>query len=470
MQKLTEPGTVRTILIQAKNRQKKYEMKDIMDIMMEALDYVPYFERAAPRKEGMWSMTFEENHIGRIKEVVRNIRKNTSLEFKYVAPPGMEDAEVEATLNESQEKNENTETTTTKQGPAFAKFRTIHVARIEDDDGMDLLLELLNELRGMGVDQHVQRVSRAGDVGVPGHFNITLNTTKDKEKIEKLYKKDKEGKLKYVLIDENPDKKHVLKLDSLPEEVPTKVMEAYLSKYLIKPQLEITIKDFTEYGLGKIELGEGTVTHEGLRRILPRKIWVGPGVSARVATMIEKPWDRCKVLCSLCKEEGHKAWDCPKQTNCFRCKAKTHASADCPYCLTCRKYGHPSGAYNIGLNSKEDTSKEEVTTEPDRTGVKTINNQPKNKIQQTKPNKKLAEKSGKSRSPPVAQAVQESVNLSDTSDEEESMGGSEEEIPWKKTGTKRRQSDTSDFSSPSKPKKSDKGEYKPPRRKGKTNK
>ena len=215
------------------------------------------------KEYGQWPS--QENHTGRIKEVVRKIRKNTSLEFKYVAPPGIEDAEVEATLNESQEKNENTQTTTSKQGPAFAKFRTIHLARIEDDDGTDLLLELLNELRGMGVDQHVQRVSKASDVGVPGHFNITLNTTKDKEKIEKLYKKDKEGKLKYLLREENPDKKHVLSLESLPEEVPTKVMEAYLSKYLIRPQLEIAIRDFTEYGLGKIELGEGTVTHEGLR-------------------------------------------------------------------------------------------------------------------------------------------------------------------------------------------------------------
>ena len=125
-------------------------MKDMMDIMMEALDYIPYFERAAPWKEGMWSMTFEENHIGRIKEVVRKIRKNTYLEFKYVAPPGMEDAEVEATLNESEEKNENTQTTTIKQGPAFAKFRTIHVARIEDDDGTDLLLELLKRITWYG--------------------------------------------------------------------------------------------------------------------------------------------------------------------------------------------------------------------------------------------------------------------------------------------------------------------------------
>ena len=135
----------------------------------------------------------------------------------------------------------------------------------------------------MGVDQHVPRVSRVGDAGVPGHFNITLNTTKNKEIIEKLWKsKEKEGELKYVLIDENPGKKHILKLDNLPEEVPTKAMEAYLSKYLIKAQLEITIKDFTEYGLGKIEIEEGTVTHEGLRRAFPRNVWVGPGVSAQV--------------------------------------------------------------------------------------------------------------------------------------------------------------------------------------------
>ena len=157
---------------------------------MKALDYVPYFQRVEPWKEaGMWALTFEEKH--RIKEVVRKKRKNTSLKFKYVAPPGMEDAEVEATLNESEEKKENTQTTTTKQGPAFARFRTIHVARIEEEDGPELLLELLNELRVMGLDQHIQKVS---SVGPPGHFNITLNTTKDKEKNEKLWKsKEKKG-------------------------------------------------------------------------------------------------------------------------------------------------------------------------------------------------------------------------------------------------------------------------------------
>ena len=57
--------------------------------------------------------------------------------------------------------------------------------------------------------------------------------------------------------------------------------------------------------------------------------------------------------------------------------------------------------------------------------------------------------------------MKESVTLSDTS-EEELMDQSEEEISGKETGTKRRYNHTSTFSSPSKPKKSDKGESKPP--------
>ena len=60
--------------------------------------------------------------------------------------------------------------------------------------GLDLLLELLKKLRVMGVDQHVQRVSCMGNVGTPGHFNITLNTTKDKEKKLKNHGNQKKKK------------------------------------------------------------------------------------------------------------------------------------------------------------------------------------------------------------------------------------------------------------------------------------
>ena len=120
MQIYTEPGTICTILVQVKDLRKNYKIEDVMDDLMKALDHFPILPTGGTQgKKGVFAMTFYEDHMGRIKEVVWKIRKNTSLQFKYVTPPGMEDAEVEVTLNESEEENENTQTTITKQGPAF---------------------------------------------------------------------------------------------------------------------------------------------------------------------------------------------------------------------------------------------------------------------------------------------------------------------------------------------------------------
>ena len=84
MQILTKPGMVSTILVQAENVNKKHEMKDVMDDMMKALDYISFFQWVETRKEA--GMTFQEKHMGRIKEVVDKIGKITSLKFKYIVP------------------------------------------------------------------------------------------------------------------------------------------------------------------------------------------------------------------------------------------------------------------------------------------------------------------------------------------------------------------------------------------------
>ena len=185
------------------------------------------------------------------------------------------------------------------------------------------------------------------------------HSTKSKEIIEKIWNaKVKEGRLGCEMICENPQREFALKLDRLPEEVPTEAMEAYLIKYVKNPKMQITIWDLSEHGLGKIKIGEATVTHKGLRRVIPRMVWVGSGVRARVTSMTEKPWDSYKVICSLCKGEMHKAWDCPKQTNCFCCKAATHKSADCPYCEMCRKYRHLSDGGTANQNSTKETDED----------------------------------------------------------------------------------------------------------------
>ena len=116
--------------------------------------------------------------------------------------------------------------TATKHLPTFACMQTIHVARIREDEGQDLFLELLTQIHEVRWDKHIQRVTRVWDVGPAGHFTITFNTTKSKEIIEKIWNvKVKEGRLGYEMIGENPQREFELKLDRLPEEVPTEAMD-----------------------------------------------------------------------------------------------------------------------------------------------------------------------------------------------------------------------------------------------------
>ena len=457
----TEPGTVRTILVQAKDLRKKYERKDVMDDMMKALQYFPFFQRVDTRSEkGMFALTFHEEHMGRMKEVINKIRKNTKLKFKYIPPPGVEDViETEVTQNEVHTQ------TATKHLPTFACMRTIHVARMRVDEEQDLLVELLKQINEVGWDKHLQRVTRMWDVGPAGHFTITFKTTKSKEIIEKIWNaKVKEGRLGYEMIDENPQREFALKLDRLPEEVPTEAMEAYLSKYVKNPKMEITVRDLSEHGLGKVEIGEATVTHKGLRRAIPRMVWVGPGVRARVTSMTEKPWDSYKVICSLCKGDGHKAWDCPKQTNCFRCKTATHKSADCPYCEACRKYGHLSEGCTANQNSSKNTDEDKTEkTQDDNEKPEKADQQerpPRQKEQPKHPKpapkvtSKKAKKKSKSKAKPTAAEEQITAATTGSENEDESeiecmdeVEVMDEEEFHEAMGTKRKYPDTDPDSS-----------------------
>ena len=475
MQIYTEPGTVRTILVQAKDLRKNYKREDVMDDLMKALDYFPFFQRVEPREEkGVFALTFNEDHMGRIKQVIDKIRKNSKLKFKYIAPPGMEEAvEMEATPNETQTEGKQHSQTATKHLPTFASMRTIHVARIREDDGKELLVELLKQIHQLGWDKHIQRVTRMWNVGPFGHFTISFNTTKAKEIIEKIWNAQvKEGRLGYEMIGEKPQREFTLKLDSLPEEVPAEAMEAYLSKYVKKPKMEITVMDLSEHGLGKVEIGEATVTHKGIRRVIPRMVWVGPGVRARVTSMHEKPWDSYKVLCSLCKGEGHKAWDCPKQTNCFRCKVATHKFEDCPYRQTCRKYGHLSEGCTANRNNTKETDKGKIENTQDANGkskqAERQERPPKQKEQPKQPKPALKEttknvnkKKAKSKAKPAA--VEEQITAATTGSENEDESEIEfmdEEEFHATMGTKRKYADTdTDSSSASKKEKSNgKGE------------
>ena len=201
------------------------------------------------------------------------------------------------------------------------------------------------------------------------------HNVKTKEIVEKQWeRKRKKGKPCYKIVQVNPTKLHELRLGNLPEEVPTRVIQSYLSKYLISPEVRLERIEF-EDGL-MIENGEATVTYKGIRRPIPRKPWVGPGVTAMVLskTTTHIPWDRYKQLCSQCKGEGHKAWECEKNKTCYRCK-ETHLAADCPYCHMGREYGHKTTNKCGKKESTQDASRMEQANQQDRP--------PKKKDQQT---------------------------------------------------------------------------------------
>ena len=197
----------------------------------------------------------------------------------------------------------------------------------------------------------------------------------------------------------------------------------------------------------KIEIGEGTVM-----------VWVGPGVKTCAVTMTEKPWDNYKALFSLCKDEGHKAWDCPKQKSCYRCKGTTHVAAECSYCTTCRKYGRPYGACTAGTKTTVVNRSENGTNQEDNSPIRTNANPANVPTKSTQTNKPVNNQSNKKQNPPTAPATHECVSLTDTSSDDEQMEEGDYEKVKRKKGRKRRTSST-DISS--KPKKSGKMEAKP---------
>ena len=85
------------------------------------------------------------------------------------------------------------------------------MARIQVDDEQELLVKLLKQIKEVGWDKHLQRVTRMWDVGPAGHFATTFKTTKSKEIIEKIWNaKVKEGRLGYEMIGENPQREFAL--------------------------------------------------------------------------------------------------------------------------------------------------------------------------------------------------------------------------------------------------------------------
>ena len=109
----------------------------------------------------------------------------------------------------------------------------------------------------------------------------------EKEWQNKVHK----GELTFELLPQNQPERQKLTLGNLLEECKTSIIQAYLTKYVSYPQVTI-IMDVGEWG--------AVETYKGLKRILPKRFWVGQGVSAEVIKASQIPWDMNNMRCGKC--------------------------------------------------------------------------------------------------------------------------------------------------------------------------
>ena len=109
--------------------------------------------------------------------------------------------------------------------------------KVREDDELKALT-LIRELNQLEWKRHVQRVSWRLEAGL---FSVTFKNLKAKEEISNQQESKVRGMcLSYRLTMEDVQMDHIMKLDQLPDEVPTKAMEAYHSKYSMQPKMTIT--------------------------------------------------------------------------------------------------------------------------------------------------------------------------------------------------------------------------------------
>lgn len=173
-----------------------------------------------------------------------------------------------------------------------------------------------------------------------GCFDVLFKDEDEKEKELEKWKKHAEEKTCKFSPDAENEETKVLQniiLEGIPWEYPTIAVEEYLKKYFVKPKVQYTFWPNTEYLDGNRK-----ITHEGLKRSIERKIYVGPNIPAWIKQQSHQPLANFKLKCKRCLQEGHLHYGCEKQIRCFKCKKEGHQGRECKIecCTICKKTGH----------------------------------------------------------------------------------------------------------------------------------
>ena len=143
-----------------------------------------------------------------------------------------------------------------------------------EDDGTKLFQDIFT----LRWNRYVQRITRRYDEGFFCHFQ---RHRKQRKIWKTVRRREEKGKPELQNSLRNSNQRNKIKTWKPPRGSSNKGNQiSYLSKYLINPEVKLETIDFGEGTV--IETRVAEVSFKGLRRMLPMKLWVGPGVTAIV--------------------------------------------------------------------------------------------------------------------------------------------------------------------------------------------
>ena len=201
------------------------------------------------------------------------------------------------------------------------------------------LADLLIELADLGWSDDIQK---ATPQGAPGLFPITWKKPDVKSRFDEEWEKYITDEKLSFIPDKVEESVHQLVLTKLPEELKGETMRQYMGNYVHNPKVSFLKIQTQDPRLAHIENGDAEIIHDGLKRVLPQRIWVGPNIQGTLKSTTQRSWVVFLTKCTRCFKLGHLAYMCEGEPACYRCRLPGHMGAECQQCNYCKRWGHTS--------------------------------------------------------------------------------------------------------------------------------
>ena len=188
--------------------------------------------------------------------------------------------------------------------------------------------------------QILDKIEGAVSTGQRGTFDVTCYTERDMDEVEQAtITAVEEEDFPWRPVSRKDTNEYQMRqslmLAGVKTELQDKVILSHLNKYMMDPEISREV-----IGASQVKTGKMMVKHKGFKKDIPRRLWIGPGISAWVEGYSHLPISAIKLSCTKCLQDGHMAHQCENEPKCPKCKQEGHKAINCPRCTYCKKLGH----------------------------------------------------------------------------------------------------------------------------------